>query len=1294
MKRTCVHIEGALISSDLLEAVETGQAEGQRPQDFGLDRNRRLTDEIAAAWTDARAYWEAYQHGLRRVNKDDPATSVTREQWMLPLLRSLDYDQIIYMPRAAQIGGRTYFISHRTGADENAPPLHIEGCRTSLDRRSPTGRPRLSPHALVQEYLNRTEHVWGAVANGHQFRFLRDSSRMARPSFIEFDLSQMMQGEQFAEFGLFYRLAHRTRLPRDLDDSASCLLETYYQQSIELGGRVREHLRDGVEEALKILGNGFLTHPANEKLRGAFRLGALSSEDYYRQLLRLIYRFLFLLVSEERGLTEPDDPRLYRIYHDHYSISRLRPFVEQYVQPEGRYSDLWQSIRQTFRLYREERLVGKLGMAPLNGDLFGEEALPDLETAELSNTDLLRSFAHLSLYRDGKVTRRVNYAHLDVEELGSVYESLLEYHPSVGTEETPPFQLLFGSERKSTGSYYTRPELVHELIESALVPVIAQRLSEQELKVEGQQLKNLSDEARQAAEKTLLSLKVCDPACGSGHFLLAAARRIGMELARVRSSEEQPTPTEFRQAVRDVIRRCIYGVDLNPLAVDLCKFALWLEGHTKKMPLSFLDHRIRCGNSLIGVFSLDVLQQGIPDDAFKAVTGDDREVAKLIRKWNREERKDYEKGQERIAFDEGFSADMAEFAEGALLLDEFPDDSVNTVQDKLFLFEQGRSYGGKWWRDWTAANLWTAAFFVPLTEANDPTIPTYEKLMRTLEHPSGVDARLTGRANALAVEHRFFHWPLEFPEVFERESPGFDVVLGNPPWERIKLQEKEFFAVRDPEIANALNKAARQRLIDRLEEVNLDLAREFVATKHHHEAMSKFVRNSDRFLLTAVGDVNTYALFAELARELVNMNGRAGVIVPTGIATDDTCKMYFADLVLHRMLVTLYDFENREKLFPAVDSRMKFSLLTLGHRPSVPRFAFFLTRAEHLGDHERVFSLHTDDLKRINPNTHTCPVFRTRADAELTRKIYQRVPVLVNERTGENPWGISFMRMLDMANDSHLFLTEPEKGSVPLYEAKMMHQFEHRWATYLPSKGASGPETADATLEQKQDPNFTVRPRYWVSQDEVETRLSGKWEREWLIGFRDVTNATNERTAIFSLLPRVGVGHKIPLVFLEKASDASHLACFVANVNCLVLDYAVRQKIGGTSLSYFILRQLPVLPPEAYTPANVEFIAPRVLELVYTAWDMQPFAEDMGYDGPPFRWDEDRRAILRAELDAYYARLYGLTRDELRYILDPQDVRGEDFPGETFRVLKEKEIRQYGEYRTRRLVLEAWERLG
>ncbi len=1406
---TGLHIEGNLIAGDYLSDLVTGSIKGQSPEDFGFAKADKLADEIATVWGEAKKFWAGFKKSREESSFSESGTTETRKAWVVPLLYNLGYLPS-FRGEAEVIDGQSFAISHRAGdwggevakaTTTVTPPIHITGCRIRLDQKPPSGNPRLSAHGLMQEYLNRTEHLWGITTNGLQWRLLRDSSLMTRLTYIEFDLEQILEGENFAEFGLFYRLFHRSRLPIGMDDAHECLLEFYHQETLQQGGRVRDRLRDGVERAIAQLGNGFLQHPKNQALRDKFAAKAISDRDFYRQILLLIYRLLFLMVAESRNLLlTGEDPEKVRIYEEYYSIERLRALAEKAIVPrrEG-FQDLWQGLRVTFCLFDENWRGELLGLSPLNGDLFGSTTLPEINVSALDNYDLMVVIRNLSLYAptDKAQLRRVNYAALDVEELGSVYESLLDFHPQVSLSQGKyEFLLVAGSDRKTTGAYYTPSELVAQLVKSALEPVIAERM------------KDADD-----LQKALLSIKVCDPACGSGHFLLAAARRIGKELAKVRTGEAAPSPEPLREATRDVIQHCIYGVDINPLAVDLCKVALWIEGFAKGMPLNFLDHRIKCGNSLVGVLNLDVLKEGIPDEAFKAVTGDDKALSSIKKKANKQERLKDLKGQLSTAGQ--LDDDLAEIASAWQELDRIPENTPEFVKQKKERYEANQR-DRKWWRSRSACNLWTAAFFMPLTEQNLQLLPTTAALVRLLNEDlnspsvSGIGVRdIVDAANQLASEKGFFHWALEFPDVFEND--GFDCILGNPPWERIKLQEKEFFASRDGEIAKAANKSEREKLIKALPTLKPELAREFEAAKHDAEAQSKFIRESNRFPLTAVGDVNTYAVFSETARDLIAGNGRAGIIVPTGIATDDTCKKFFGDLTQTKNLVSLYDFENREAIFADVHRSYKFSLLiTTKSEIKAASFAFFLTQPRQVEQPNRVFQLAPSDIALMNPNTLTCPVFRVVKDAEITKKIYQSVPVLENEKTHLSPWDFSFMRMFDKTNDFEEFFYKEQdllnlgatytqnryiQGNnifIPMYEGKMAYIYDHRYATY---------DGVSSFIDFNKASAETPKTEFWTFLTETENRLARLgWNQKWLFGIRRVTRNTDERTLIGSVIPRVGVTYGLYLITSPQITTFSLL---IANFNSLVLDYICRNFLSQPSLTLGVIKQLPVLPPDRYSQNDINYITPRVLELTYTAWDIKPFADDLwnptrsqsevegsktetdsiltqasdkkqlkfaldieitgkkqlelttppdpthqthlrqlileqwqanraaieqdaltpqpprplgegeqedflhpspsgrgaGGEGlgiplPPFIWHETRRAQIRAELDAYYAQLYGLTREELRYILDPADIYGTDFPSETFRVLKNNEMKKYGEYRTQRLVLEAWDKLG
>ena len=555
---------------------------------------------------------------------------------------------------------------------------------------------------------------------------------------------------------------------------------------------------------------------------------------------------------------------------------------------------------------------------------------------------------------------------------------------------------------------------------------------------------------------------------------------------------------------------------------------------------------------------------------------------------------------------------------------------------------------------------------------------------------------------------------------------GFDLVIGNPPWERIKLQEQEFFASRASEIAEASNAAERGRAIGQLRDAPTDsparlLYEMFETAKRVAEAASIFARvpgeDGGRFPLTGRGDVNTYALFAEHFARLTSQRGRAGVILPTGVATDATTAAFFASLIDDRRLFALHDFQTGMGFFDSIGhARFKFCLITLGAKgtgPSMPGFSFFSRTTSDYQDRRRHFTLGYAEIARINPNTKTAPVFRSHSDADLTAKTYGRFPVLLDQGKGKegNTWGLSFARLFDMSNDSDIFRTAAQLSTagfvkegnewvsgaqaryVPLYEAKMIHQFDHRWATY--DEGVAGDDDArNVALEEKARPQFEITPRYWVLGSEVDQRLSTRGiSGGWLLGWRDITNAGNERTLIAAVFPRMAAGNSLPLMILDRSRDVRLLVALATSLTSLTCDYFARHKVGGSHLNFFIVEQLVILPPSAYSPADLAFITPRVLELTYVSHSMAPFARDLGYSGPPFAWDEDRRALLRAELDAFYAKKYALTRDELRYILDPADVMGPDYPSETFRVLKTNEIKRHGEYRTARLVLDAWDRM-
>ncbi len=1414
-----LRLEGSLFVPALLEKAARGDHSEQAAADYQLPKGLSLADEQGRAFRIAGALWKNFDP--LRARKDVDALKATIGFASEFLRDALGYTDLSLCSSPLQPSS---FNNHPsplsfpiTAMARGRVPVVVAPHDLDLDTPDErfavigSGARKKSAYQLTQQFLNANENcTWALVTNGRQLRLVRDSDTLTRPAYLEFDLELILANDRYADFAALWRLLHASRAGKPEAEVGDCTWERWKREGEAQGERVRAGLRIGVQDALLALGSGFLQASGNDSLRQRLESGELTKEAYFQQLLRLVYRFLFLFTVEERGLLHaPDESAEARearnIYAKGYALRRLR---DRSLRRAGfdRFTDLWAGIKIVFRgLATGEPRLG----LPALGGLFGINQCADLDSAALENRALLTAMRHLRWSSGTRKLAAVDYRNMGPEELGSVYESLLELIPTV---DLPARNFGFvgitdegstaGNTRKTTGSYYTPDSLVQELIKSALNPVIDKKIADH-------------PENPTAA---ILSLSIIDPACGSGHFLIAAARRLAEKLAELRAPDGAVRPEDYRHALREVISHCIYGVDRNPMALELARTALWLEGYEPGQPLSFLDHHLQCGDALLGLTGFDQLRKGIPKDAFTALSGDDKAVCKALAATNREALKSLEKRLKDKSAELFDACDLEDALQHLESIEAMPDGSTDEVEAKRSAFTRFLA-DAKTSPLAHACDLLLAAFLTPKTPDASSFIPHTSHLLAVLFPQKGLPtpAEVIEHAAERCREARVFHWPLRFAHIFGHG--GFDCVLGNPPWERIKLQEQEFFAAREPAIAAAKNKAERAKRIQWLSEGSLHyhlsqstsapppdrseiaLYREFENEKRLAEATSAYAhvngQDGGRFPLTGVGDVNTYALFAETIDQITSKTGRAGFIVPTGIATDDSTKAFFSSLADNSRLVALWSFENEEFVFPGVHHAFKFCLVvTAGESTGAAAdLAFFLRQVSWLQDEGRRFTLSAEDFRLINPNTRTCPVFRSEADAELTKKIYRRIPILIEEAQGDqpekNPWGITFSTMFHMANDSIIFLDSPEPESLPLYEAKMMHQFDHRWAHFRNQKRNKSGDlvTEDSSPEEKSNPDYQITPRYWVPEREVLAKIArapqcvrdayrsqdairllaalaiwiearhepnllegmtagsarqrviklggpkfeslpeketewlnekalaearewpvlsekeltvireasdqtdaareilGERSPQWLMGWRDVTNATNERTVIASVLPRAAVGHTLPLFSSPQA--ATILAATLANWSSVVLDFVARQKIGGTHLTYGYLKQLPILPPTTYSDIDLAYIVPRILELTYTATDLTGWARDLGYDGPPFRFDPERRARLRAELDAYFARLYGLTAEELQYILDPSITHGPDYPTVTFAGLKKNELAKHNEYRTQTLVLRA-----
>lgn len=1411
-----IDLVGSLFVSDSIAQIAQRKCSAQSEKDYNLPPGIKFSDQTSRAFSIAKALYAEYAAGGTSYD--------SLKKFVFQLFgAALDYKGVC-VASPVVIGGVKYPVT--TYATDNVP-LVIVPANLSLDSTDAiftiegvTSR-RKSGYALAQMFLNASEPcTWAIVTNGKELRLLRDSESLVRPSYLSFDIESILKEDRYPDFVAFWCFMQASRVN---------VWEKWRTEGIMQGTRVREGLRTGVTNALLYFGAGFLKTegPGNNVLLNALAEGKrpdgapYTVQVFYKALMREVYRFLFLSTIEERGLIfahpsesgtdvelEPRFRNAHKLYWSGYSVHRLAERAKKAIRTD-RYTDLWHGIKVVYKAFQEGN--DKLDLMPLGG-LFKADQCPLLDACELDNEHLMKAIRQLRWNDIDGVKTFTDYRNMGTEEFGSVYESLLELVPHVDLQAKTFSFVGIGDEdgiiedgstkgnaRKLSGSYYTDASLVQNLIKTALEPAIERKLAEEEAKAR--------EEHREPDyEAAILSFRMIDAGSGSGHFLLAGSRRLAEVLSekRLEKSGEVATAETYRKALRDVITNCIYGVDLNEMAIELARTALWLEGYEPGKPLEFLNHHIKQGNSIVGVFDLKVLNNGIPAAAYTAITGDDKTVCATAKKSNSSQTSS---GQMEL-FGKVKPLSNEKLAKLTRDIESLPNDNLDSEERKRALYERLLK-DADYLKNKVACDLYTAAFFAKKTDIT--MVPTSADVFDVMNDNEERKAGIRDLAQRLSEEYSFFHWPVEFPEVFERG--GFDCVVGNPPWDRVKIQEKEFFAQRIPKIAEATNKANRDRMIDALAVGNVferQVYADFEHALHNADATSSFVHYKDfddcRFSLTGTGDVNLYALFAELNYRLRNENGSAGFVCPSGIATDDSTKEFFGEIASTGMLKSIYDFENCDAIFPNVHRSFKFCLLTLAKGDTPGDFSFFLKNVGELEDKRRHFTMTATDFDLINPNTHTCPVFRSEQDSLLAKKIYQRSGVFINENPDPNdphkgnPWGISFSTLFHMSNDSGLFETKTNedgtsiegpdgKPMLPLYEAKMMHIMDHRWTTFLSEKNP-----ADVTPQQKADVSFSAQPEYWVPYTETVLRATNldmgvvgalrkamdgasdgasklremcqkqgivetdkdlqkvyldaaksgtivtdmfnaaeKYCPKYHIGFRGICRATDNRTVLVSAMPFAGVGNSCPVCVFSSGIRVVQQACLLANMDSIVFDFVARFKVGGINFNFFIVKQLPVLPPKVYENVGAEsqplnYIVPRVFALTYTANDIVEWARALWDDAsvelrklmlaqhkdlpsgtdietlaasdfdpasiPPIVFEDNHRANLRAELDAYFAKLYGLSRRDIEYILDPKTVMGDDYPSETFRVLRDAEISTYGEYRTQRLVLEAWDKMN
>ena len=1324
---------------------------------YFLTEGIETTDEWKASVARPEAF-AAFRDGVRRRFDDfgkvhKPNEAVTEQELIRPVLELLGWTD--YLPQQgaarnedipdhllfADAGSKARAVAKRTPEDRFRDAAIVEESKRfglPLDDRH-SGESR-TPHGQILRYLSTAEVAsdsrirWGILTNGGVWRLYDYRSRPRAGGYYEADLRALLEPGNEDGLRVFQLLFGRDSFILQ-KGAKTTFLETalaegrLYEEQVaqDLSGVVFERVFPSLIEAL--------AEETGESL-----------PTIREASLIFLYRLLFVLYAEDRGLLPVNDAR----YDDYGLRKRVRDDIAHRMAEGAAFSAVATNYHD--RLATLFKLVDKgdtsIGLPPYNGGLFGSAAAPLLEKARLADAKIAPIIYDLSHAEDLQGERRfVNYREMSVQQLGSIYERLLEREPVRGGDGKIVVRLNPYA-RKDSGSFFTPQELVDLIVDRTLKP-----LAEERLKAFEDKAAELKSDRRPRAQRkaellkldpaeAVLELKVLDPAMGSGHFLVTAVDFLSDYIAEL--IEYVPTVPEWLdgeyisplvervaairreilqrakesawvldeaqltdQAIirRLVLKRCIYGVDKNPLTVELAKVSLWLHSFTVGAPLSFLDHHLRCGDSLVGLRVSQAVQDLVQLGGL--FTGSAIAAAEAATE-----------GMQLI--EEMSDADVVEVHESAQLFHGVEETTADLRGLLDFLC------GTRWLRaGWKKKELAESAGAL-ITVLSRQRASAYELLARgpremdnssqeATEDAWSRFAEFWREARTVADREGFLHWEAAFPGVWRcwensRPEGGFDAVIGNPPWDRIKLQEVEWLAPRAPELARAPTAAARKAGVEQLRDQGSPLVSEFDAAKVRSESLNRMVRFYDDYPLLGRGDINLYSLFVERAMGLIKRDGVVGLLVPSGIYADKTAARFFKFISTSGRAGSVFDFENRRlgtglpPFFPDVDSRFKFCALVFGGEERLSgqtECAFFLEDARLIHHEDRCFPLSTGDFARVNPNTGTAPIFRNRRDADITCRIYERLPVLVDRSGGRQHrvWPVKYVTMFHMTNDSRHFRTPAQLESegfypvtgnrwqrgdqqyLPLYEGKMVQAYDHRAASVVVNAGNLNrpAQPREATSEEHARPDWLPAPQFWVSIE------AAHWPEElgWAVAFKDATSPTNSRTMIASVVPRSGVGNTLPLLMPDDdGMDAYRESAWllIACLNSLALDFIARQKVQGQHLNWFIVEQLPVLTVADYrrcfgNKTARDIVREHVLRLTYTAHDMAPFAHDLGYDGPPFVWDQEERRHLRARLDALHFHLYGLTEEDAEYVLN-------NFP-----TVRRKDQAAFGRYRTRELTL-------
>ncbi len=1049
-----------------------------------------------------------------------------------PLLRALGFEPVI---EAAEADGR--YLFSRLGREPGAPVLLTAGWGQRLD----------ACWRLAVARVLASRASWCFCSNGRALRLV-DARRALARSFVEFDLELALDDD--ASFGALWGVCRRDAF------RATPLIERVVLASSRHTAGVCQSLRHGVLAATGDILNGFV----RGRRLAAWQGGWLDAT--YEQALTIIYRVLFLLFAESRGLV----PLWHPTYRDSYSVEALRDLAERPAAARG----FWETLQAMSRLAHAGCHAGSLHVTPFNGRLFAPSATPLGEDRSLDDESARRLVLALSTMpgRRGAGRARIAYRDLGVEQLGAVYESVLDYRPSVdaaapssargprpapaqagcpqagsrkpprGSPSSRVSLVRGGGARKATGTFYTPRAITTGLVARVLGPLVAE-----------------------ATPDRILSLRVLDPSMGSGAFLVAACRFLSAAYEAALTDRGGVHPSDIsdedrRGFRRLVAQRCLYGVDRNPMAVQVARLSLWLCTLAPDRPLTFLDHRLLAGDSLVGA-SLDDIRRPPPGTA---------PSGRLCAP-----------GQSPLPLFDGEGAGPALRAvlPQRARVAEVPDDSLAAVREKERVIGAlaGRDSPLAVWK--TLANLWCSLSFKDRGTAADAGVffAVVDAVLRGRSSlPDGVLSSWLSDAGSAAADRMFFHWTLEFPEVFfaedgrPRPDAGFDAVVGNPPWDMVRDDNEG-----GGRAGGAPGEARR---------------------------LLRFCRTSGIYKAQGEGHGNLFQLFVERAFRLSRAGGRLGLVVPWGLAADCGSARLRRMLLDQCQIDEVTGFENSRGIFP-IHRSVRFMLFsaTTGGSTGGLRCRLGLRDADALDstpDPPPVV-LPRPLLERLSPGDLSIPDVRSAQDLALLEKIAARAPAL----GAKEGWGVGFGRELNATDDARHFTGK--RDGLPVLEGKHVEPFS-----------VSIPDD--------------VR-RLPVALADAPSGIPGRFGRARL-AYRDVASATNRLTLIAAIVP-AGCATVHTLFCLKTPLPLRDQAFLCGILNSLVANYLVRLRVT-THVTVGIVSRLPVPRPPEDSPLR------RTIAALSFRLQRAPAPE---------------ASSDYVRLQAHVARLYGLTTEELGWVL-------------------------------------------